>query len=61
MIEVEMVGRMARRGAVIAPFVVASLGLVGGVDYAISAAVGLAMAIGNLWLSARIKIGRAHV
>lgn len=60
MIEVEMVGRMARRGAVIAPFVVAALGLVGGVDYAISAAVGWVMAIGNLWLSARIIGGVAE-
>ena len=54
MIEAQMVRRMALRGAVLAPFVVAALGAAGGWLWAGSAAVGLAMTIGNLWLSARL-------
>lgn len=60
MIEAQMVRRMAIRGAILAPFVVAALGLFGGWLWAGSAAVGLAMTIGNLWLSARLIGGVAE-
>lgn len=60
MIEAQMVRRMALRGAVLAPFVIAALGAAGGWLWAGSAAVGLAMTIGNLWLSARLIGGVAE-
>ena len=55
-----MVRRMAMRGLVLAPFVSLVLGLIGGVDWAVSAAAGFAMTLGNLWLSARIIGGVAE-
>jgi hypothetical protein len=60
LIEIQMVRRMAIRGAFLAPFVVGALGAWGGWTWALSAAVGLAMTIGNLWLSARIIGGVAE-
>ena len=54
MIEAQMVRRMAVRGLVLAPFVIASLGIYGGWLWAASAAVGLALTIGNLWLAGRL-------
>jgi hypothetical protein len=49
-----MVGRMTRRALVAGPLVVAGLWLWQGSDYALSGAVGIAMTLFNLWLSARI-------
>ena len=54
MIEAQMVRRMAVRGLFLAPVVVLALGVAGGWLWAASAAVGLAMTIGNLWLSGRL-------
>ncbi len=59
MVELEMVRRMALRGLLIAPVVVGILWLWGGATYGLSAAIGLAMTVGNLWLSARIIGGVA--
>jgi hypothetical protein len=59
-IELQMVRRMALRGLLIAPVVIAALAAFGGVRYGFSAAVGLAMTIGNLWLSGRIIGGVAE-
>ena len=54
MIEQQMVGRMMKRALWVAPVVIVALWIVGGSDYAISAAAGLALTVGNLWLSGRI-------
>lgn len=54
MIEAQMVRRMAVRGLILAPFVIAALGVAGGWLWAGSAAVGLALTIGNLWLAGRL-------
>jgi hypothetical protein len=50
---------MALRGLLLGPFVVGILWLWGGSTYGLSAAIGLAMTLGNLWLSARIIGGVA--
>src|SRR5688572_4359678 len=49
-----MVRRMAYRGLLISPIIVGGLALWNGAEYAFSGAVGLAMSLLNLWLSARI-------
>jgi hypothetical protein len=59
-IELQMVRRMAMRALWIAPVVIGALWIGGGNRYALSAAVGLAMTIGNLWLSAAIIGGVAE-
>ena len=59
MIELQMVGRMIKRGGVIAPALIVVLWLWEGPNYALSGAIGLAMTLGNLWLSARIIGGVA--
>jgi hypothetical protein len=59
-IELQMVRRMAFRGLLIAPFVIALLAAFGGVRYGVSAAAGLAMTVLNLWLSGRIIGGVAE-
>lgn len=60
MIETQMVKRMAIRGVFLAPVVVGALAIAGGWLWAFSAAVGLTMTIGNLWLSARLIGGVAE-
>lgn len=60
MIELQMVRRMILRGAGLAPVVVAGLWVFGGPLWALSGAVGLAMALANLWFSARIIGGVAE-
>ncbi len=60
MIETRMARRMAARAVVVAPFVVAALWFWGGSEYAVSAGVGMAMAVGNLLLAARIIGGVAE-
>lgn len=66
MIELGMVRRMARRALFVSPALVAAiavLALLWGEDalvWGLSAAVGLALTIGNLWLSARIIGGVAE-
>ena len=52
-----MVTRMARKGLLIAPVIVLALWVFGGGTWAISGAIGLAMTLANLWLTATI-IGR---
>jgi hypothetical protein len=58
-IELAMVRRMIRRGLLLAPLVVAALGLYGGAPAATSAAIGMGLAIANLWLAARVIGGVA--
>ena len=60
MIEFQMVRRMAMRALWIAPIVVASASIFGGVRYGVSAAAGLAMTVGNLLFSGRIIGGVAE-
>ncbi len=60
MIERDMVRRMIVRGLVLAPVLVATLWLWRGPRYGWSAAAGLALTLGNLWLSARIIGGVAE-
>ena len=59
MIELGIVGRMIRRGLLAAPAVVAALWLWGGAEAALSGAVGFAVALLNLWLTARVIGGVA--
>jgi hypothetical protein len=59
-IELQMVRRMAFRGLLMAPFVIAVLAAFGGVRYGVSAAAGLAMTLLNLWLSGWIIGGVAE-
>jgi hypothetical protein len=59
-IELQMVKRMARRGLLIAPFVVIAMAAFGGARYGLSAAVGIAMTLLNLWLSGWIIGGVAE-
>jgi len=49
-----MVGRMTKHALLIGPLLVAVLWVLGGLDFAVSGAVGIAMTLLNLWLSARI-------
>lgn len=60
MIELAIVKRMIRRGLILTPLVVAALGGFGGVEWALSAAIGMAFALGNLWLAARLIGGMAE-
>ena len=60
MIELEMVRRMIRRGLLFAPLVIALLWAVGGPEYALSAAVGIALMLVNLWVAGRIIGGLAE-
>ncbi|MFN2489189.1 MAG: hypothetical protein ABR529_05545 [Actinomycetota bacterium] len=59
MIELRMVHRMIRMGLFAAPAVVAILWAWGGAEAAVSSAVGLVMALANLWLAGRIIGGVA--
>lgn len=52
-----MVGRMIRRAAFVAPLIALGLFLWGGPGHALSGLLGMAFAVGNLWLAARL-IGR---
>jgi hypothetical protein len=66
MIELGMVRRMARRALFVSPAVVSALAVVAllrgedAVVWGFSAAVGVVLTIGNLWLSARIIGGVAE-
>jgi hypothetical protein len=55
-----MVGRMARRALLLTPVLVALLWLVEGPKWGVSGLAGVAMTLGNLWLSARILGGVAE-
>jgi hypothetical protein len=59
-IELAMVKRMIRRGVLLAPVVVAALAAFGGLKWGLSAAIGMAFAIGNLWIMARLIGGMAE-
>lgn len=59
MVEVQMVNRMIKRGALLAPVVIAALWITQGPRWAFSAAVGLALALANLVLASRIIGGVA--
>jgi hypothetical protein len=59
MVEVQMVNRMIKRGALLAPVVIAALWILQGPRWGLSAAVGLALALGNLVLASRIIGGVA--
>ena len=60
MIELSMVRRMAVRAALLSPVLLVALAAIGGWDYAWSGAIGLALMLANLWLSARIIGGVAE-
>ena len=66
MIELGMVRRMARRALFLSPVVIAVVALVAAIrgedplEWGVSAAVGLALTLGNLWLAARIIGGVAE-
>ena len=60
MIELQMVRRMALKAALLAPAVVAALWVAGGQKWGLSAAIGMAMAVMNLYLSGRIIGGVAE-
>lgn len=55
-----MVQRMVRRGALLAPFVVAFFLLVAGPDGAAASAIGVTLALVNLWASGRVIGGVAE-
>jgi hypothetical protein len=55
-----MVHRMLKRGVFVAPFVVAALWIWKGTDTGLSVAVGIAMALANLWLAGRVIGGVAE-
>jgi hypothetical protein len=60
MIEMQMVKRMTIRALIISPAVIAAVWIYGGTRWGVSAAVGIAMTILNLWLSGRIIGGVAE-
>lgn len=55
-----MVHRMIRRGLITSPLIVVALGIAGGPAWGISAAIGIALTLGNLWLAGRIIGGVAE-
>lgn len=55
-----MVLRMVRRGLVAAPLIAVILGLIGGLDWAASGVIGLALTLGNLWFAGRVLGGVAE-
>jgi hypothetical protein len=59
-IELQMVYRMVKKGLMVAPLIVLPFFIWGGVDAGISALIGIAMALVNLLLSARIIGGVAE-
>jgi hypothetical protein len=59
-IELQMVRRMAYRGLLVSPLIIGGLAVWNGTEYAFSGAVGLAMTLLNLWISARIIGGVAE-
>jgi len=60
LIELAMVKRMVRRGVLLGPLAAGLLGLLGGIEYGISAAAGILLALANLWLAGRIIGGLAE-
>jgi hypothetical protein len=60
LIELTMVKRMIKRGLLLAPVVIAMLAVFGGLEWALSAAIGMALSIFNLWLAARLIGGMAE-
>jgi hypothetical protein len=59
-IELAMVRRMIKRGLLLAVPTIVVLGLIGGPPWALSAAIGIALTLGNLWLAGRIIGGLAE-
>jgi hypothetical protein len=59
-IELQMVKRMAIRALVVSPLVIAGTWIYGGPEWALSAGIGIAMTVLNLFLSARIIGGVAE-
>jgi hypothetical protein len=60
LIEMQMVRRMTLRALIVSPVIIVALWIYGGTEWGISAAVGIAMAVLNLWLSGRIIGGVAE-
>lgn len=60
MIELAIVKRMIRRGLVLTPVVIAALAAFGGMKWGLSAAIGMAFALFNLWLAGRLIGGMAE-
>lgn len=55
-----MVRRMIRRGVVLGPALIAVLAAFGGLRWGLSATIGMAFAVFNLWLTGRIIGGMAE-
>lgn len=55
-----MVLRMVRRGLFAAPMLMAGLLLLGGLEWAVSGAVGLLLTLANLWFAGRVLGGVAE-
>lgn len=55
-----MVHRMIRRGLLLAPVIVVALALAGGLPWAFSSAIGIALTLINLWIAGRIIGGVAE-
>lgn len=60
MIEMQMVKRMTIRALIISPAIIAGAWIYGGTRWGLSAAVGIAMTVLNLWLSGHIIGGVAE-
>jgi hypothetical protein len=59
MIELQMVRRMALRALAVSPVIIGGLWIWEGSRYGLSAAIGIAMTVLNLWLSGRLIGGVA--
>lgn len=55
-----MVKSMIKRGLLLSPFAVAALAILGGLEWGLSAAIGLVLAIFNIWLAGRLIGGMAE-
>lgn len=60
MIELAMVHRMIKRGLILAPMIVLAFALASDVSWGVSAAIGIALTLGNLWVAGRIIGGVAE-
>lgn len=60
MIELAMVHRMIKRGLMLAPAIVVALAIAGGLWWGVSAAIGIALTLANLWFAGRIIGGVAE-
>jgi hypothetical protein len=59
-IELAMVHRMIKRGLILSPLIVFAFVIAGDVAWGVSAAIGIALTLGNLWVAGRIIGGVAE-